>query len=440
MMENFTAAHDDIQYNEEILSLTDLRNFLGRVFYPCLLIWGTIGNALCLRVLLSKKFFKNSTCQYLAILAVIDILFIFMRSSKHVTKSFRANAIYNTSQWICRILTFSSSALAHMASWILVIVSFDRYLVVTSRYRRQSSTANRVFCSTTILIGVVVLCNLYYFYILGYTVPDYGFRPADYHQQYFMNDSENFDNSSSENSTTLDFTSRKSKSVFFCIPRPGFQQFFGTYIPIFDVLLVAVIPFFLLCVTNIGIIMYTMRTNRHMRQHRKRSHRRHQRLTIMLLSVTLAFIGLTCPSVIIICVNKIIYSMRIPTSDDSDGLSSPIVHSQPPNAQWLNEVCEVLWYTKHAMNFILYTLSGQDFRREFLKLFTQCCHNCPYKLKKFTNPRETASLRTIDSASTDIPMVAAKKKKKGKKQANNMDSKIFISADIKETTLNIDSI
>ena len=167
MMENFTATHDDIQYKGEILSLNDLRNFLGRVFYPCLLIWGTIGNTLCLRVLLSKKFFKNSTCQYLAILAVIDILFIFMRSSKHVTKSLGANAIYNTSQWICRILTFFSAALAHMASWILVIVSFDRYLVVTNGYRRQSSTVNRVFCSTAILVGVVVLCNLYYFYILG---------------------------------------------------------------------------------------------------------------------------------------------------------------------------------------------------------------------------------------------------------------------------------
>jgi hypothetical protein len=171
MIENLTINNDDIQHTEHPSSLFDLRFFLVRIFYPCLLIWGTIGNALCLRVLLSKKFFKNSTCQYLAILAVIDILFILMRSSKHVYKLFRVTPIFNTSQWICRILTFFSSALAHMASWILVIVSFDRYLIVTSRYRRHSSAANRVFCSTSILIAIVALCNLYYFYILGKNLP-----------------------------------------------------------------------------------------------------------------------------------------------------------------------------------------------------------------------------------------------------------------------------
>lgn len=167
-MENFSSSTEETSYSSQSVNLIlDLRLFLGRFFYPSLLIWGTIGNALCLRVLLSRKFNKNSTCQYLAILAVIDILFIFMRSSKHVYKLFRDTTIYNTSKWVCRILTFSSSALAHMASWILVIVSFDRYLIVTSRYRRHGSAANRVFCSTSILIAIVGLCNLYYFFILG---------------------------------------------------------------------------------------------------------------------------------------------------------------------------------------------------------------------------------------------------------------------------------
>lgn len=154
-----------LQFNAALILY--VRYFLVRIFYPCLLIWGTIGNGLCLRVLLSKKFAKNSTCQYLAVMAVIDILFIGMRSSRHVYRLFRDTTIFNISKWVCRILTFFSSALAHLASWILVIVSFDRYFIVTSRYRRSTSTINRVFVSTTVLIGIVVLCNLYYFFILG---------------------------------------------------------------------------------------------------------------------------------------------------------------------------------------------------------------------------------------------------------------------------------
>lgn len=160
--------NDALQHHDYPTSfILDLRFFLVRIFYPSLLIWGIIGNALCLRVLLSKKFNKNSTCQYLAVLAVIDILFIVMRSSKHVYKLFRDTTIFNTSKSMCRILTFSSSALAHMGSWILVIVSFDRYFIVTSRYQRHSSSFTRVLYSTSILIAIVVLCNIHYFFILG---------------------------------------------------------------------------------------------------------------------------------------------------------------------------------------------------------------------------------------------------------------------------------
>jgi hypothetical protein len=189
-------------------------------------------------------------------------------------------------------------------------------------------------------------------------------------------------------SSSLDLLRYKTSSIFVCIPSSGYEKFFRTYIPIFDILLVAAIPFLLLCFTNIGIIIFTMRNNRRMRQHRKRSHRRHQRLTIMLLSVTLAFIGLTCPSVIFICANKIIYSGRIL----NDRKGSPNL-GQPAYVQLLVDVCEALWYTKHAMNFILYTLSGQDFRREFLKLFTQCCNRRSFLIGKILNKTQpTASI------------------------------------------------
>ena len=166
-MDNLTLSNDDLSYQPAVSFIAVFRFFLVRVFYPCLLVWGTIGNGLCLRVLLSKKFRRNSTCQYLAVLAVIDILFICMRSSKHIYKLFRDTTIYNTSIWTCRLLTFSSSALAHLGSWILVVVSFDRYFIVTSRYRHNSSAASRVSLSTSILIAIVALCNIYYFFIVG---------------------------------------------------------------------------------------------------------------------------------------------------------------------------------------------------------------------------------------------------------------------------------
>lgn len=200
----------------------------------------------------------------------------------------------------------------------------------------------------------------------------------------------------SVNYSSLDLFRYKTSKIFVCIPSSGFERFFRTYIPIFDILLVAVVPFFLLCFTNIGIILFTMNNNKRMQQHRKRSVRRNQRLTIMLLSVTLAFIGLTCPSVLFICVNKIIYSNQIIPGEKETTSARPHV-GQPGYIQVLVDICEALWYTKHAMNFILYTLSGQDFRREFIKLLPRFFTRRSF-LFTLLNQTQTSSIITEGSS------------------------------------------
>lgn len=245
---------------------------------------------------------------------------------------------------------------------------------------------------------------------------------SSYSTQYqdypLSNESAPISDESSESTEFDEYVQTKLITTFMCVPSQGFERFFRTYIPIFDILLVAVIPFFLLCCTNVGIIIYTMQNNRRMRQHHKRSHhRRHQRLTVMLLSVTLAFIGLTCPSVIFICVNKIIFSMHL----QSDKKTVNLGHSQPANVQIIVDICEALWYTKHAMNFILYTLSGQDFRREFRKLFTQCFRQRPSVLKTLMRPTQASSAPTMDSSLIEIPISPHSTTRKKTRKLTNHD-------------------
>ena len=139
---------------------------LFRIFYPCLMIFGTIGNILCLKILLKKRFRRQSTCQYLSILAVIDILFIYMRSTRHLYRQIYNLDLRNKSLWICRSLIFFSSALSQLASWILVVVSFDRYFIIKSRFPHRH-IGWRVLKSTSILILIVFAANFHYFHILG---------------------------------------------------------------------------------------------------------------------------------------------------------------------------------------------------------------------------------------------------------------------------------
>jgi hypothetical protein len=138
---------------------------------------------------------------------------------------------------------------------------------------------------------------------------------------------------------------------FVCMARSPFKKFFRYYLPTFDLLFVAIIPFILMIFTNIGIIRTAIRSNILLISSRKQ--KRNNRLTIMLLSVILAFMLLTCPSVIYICLNRLLSST---TFSDTKLV--------------VLDLLESLWYTKHALNFILYTLSGQDFRREFQKLIS----------------------------------------------------------------------
>jgi len=130
------------------------------------MIFGTIGNILCLKILLRKRFRRQSTCQYLCILAVIDILFIYMRSTRYLYRHIYNVDLRNTSLWICRTFIYFSSTLSHLASWILVIVSFDRYFIIKNLFLRRR-VGWRVIKSASILILIISIVNLYYFHIIG---------------------------------------------------------------------------------------------------------------------------------------------------------------------------------------------------------------------------------------------------------------------------------
>jgi hypothetical protein len=193
--------------------------------------------------------------------------------------------------------------------------------------------------------------------------------------------------------------------------RLPFKEFFRLYVPIYDLLFVAIIPFCLMMFTNIGIIRTTMHSNMLCTTSRKQQ--RNNRLTIMLLSVTLAFMLLTCPSVIYICLNRLIPSK---TYSDTKLL--------------VLDLLESLWYTKHALNFILYTLSGQDFRREFIKLIRCCRQKSSNKLNNQQKNQNNGCARGTSEISDRSPLVnkrlVVRRKERQNKEISNL-SAIIIS-------------
>jgi hypothetical protein len=164
--------------------------------------------------------------------------------------------------------------------------------------------------------------------------------------------------------------------------------------------------------TNIGIIRTTMHSNMLCTTSRKQ--KRNNRLTIMLLSVTLAFMLLTCPSVIYICLNRLKPSK---TYSDTKLL--------------ILDLLESLWYTKHALNFILYTLSGQDFRREFRKLISCSKRTTSNTLRnqRQRNNNNRISMNSYVSSYHKSPSINIRLQKLEKKQQyyveNNLTTTIY---------------
>jgi len=177
--------------------------------------------------------------------------------------------------------------------------------------------------------------------------------------------------------------------------------------------------------TNIGIIRTTMHSNMLCTTSRKQQ--RNNRLTIMLLSVTLAFMLLTCPSVIYICLNRLKPSK---TYSDTKLL--------------ILDLLESLWYTKHALNFILYTLSGQDFRREFIKLIRCSRRKSSNKLNNQQKNQNNGCTRGLSEVSDRSPLVNRRlvvhRKERENKGRNNLSPMIISKSSQTKTPDHLDSI
>ena len=82
-------------------------------------------------------------------------------------------------------------------------------------------------------------------------------------------------------------------------------------------------------------------------------------ITVMLLAVSFTFLLLTSPVVIVLLYKRYFW---LPSSN-----------VEKARAQLVHAFVDNLMYTNHAINFLLYCLSGRRFRRELAKLLARCC-------------------------------------------------------------------
>jgi hypothetical protein len=104
-----------------------------------LIVIGTLGNLLCVIILIEKENRKKSTNIYLIFLCIVDTISLYQWNLTYIVFEFTAGKqqITNQSLFLCKSVEFLSVYTLHTAAMFLTLVSLDRACLLWSRWYKQ---------------------------------------------------------------------------------------------------------------------------------------------------------------------------------------------------------------------------------------------------------------------------------------------------------------
>ena len=154
--------------SEEWKDLLLVNQIVYQGYFLFLIVAGTCGNLLTAITLLREKLRKYTTCQYMAACAFLNIGVLLTNTlNMMLTQGYHIHlrSLFDFS-W-CRINVFVAQWIRGMASWILVIVAFDRFQQ-SKTIRRTPRKNNYIVLLTLFIAGIILLIfNLHYLFFTG---------------------------------------------------------------------------------------------------------------------------------------------------------------------------------------------------------------------------------------------------------------------------------
>lgn len=302
----------------------------GIYVFPIVILLGTIGNILSFLVLCRLAMRTTSTCIYMQAIAVMDLAVLYVNAfRKWLTILNEGTDITTTSKAACIIIHFLSYFTYDFSVWLVVAMTVERFIAIHFPLKAaQMATPSRARRVTLLLLVVFVAINSHMFWTV--TIDD---------REY-------------------------------CIPKENYEEFHDKVMPWLDAFIYSFVPFVVLLTLNILIIYDNRKATLRRRSMRSqnRSNRTdsrqqfHQRLTAMLLSVSFSFLVCTSPKVIFISIRESAFQFIVNGKVNYQGYASYLMASR---------ISDFFLYLNHSINFFLYSIHGQRFRRELKKMF--CC-------------------------------------------------------------------
>ncbi|CAF1112383.1 unnamed protein product [Adineta steineri] len=301
-----------------------------RTIGPLIAFFGIIGGILSLLVFRRKTLRKKSCSIYFLFLALADLLCMICWLVHFVLPTYNIQLL-TVSNFFCKTFVFAMYFAFDLANYLLTVCSIDR--AVSVLFPLQS----RRFChrkmAYTITFTLVIILTLLNGHLL------FGF-------------------------VILLAKSGSTPPVRLCLRRidsKGYQKFFSVYDSYVDVIKTNVIPFVIMSICNVIIINRVCRstylrnangTKRNRQVKSKRKYEKDRQLTLMLLGSSIAFLFLT-----------------LPTEIDDLIRSHSGVKIVTEKTYLLIAILSSLAHLNYAVHFYIYTLTGEVFRQQLVKLW-----------------------------------------------------------------------
>jgi hypothetical protein len=341
------------------------------IILSIIIVSGLVGNIINLFVFYQKKTTrKNSTFKYLFYLAFIDILVLLIAATDSLFTYGYSITLRLHSLFSCKMYTFLSCFLTHLSSFVLMIVSIDRAIIICQK-TQSTQRINYLISDITTKIGgqftktrKVLLCLI--LFLVGINLHFIVFLTINKIDHTLLNETNLYmgkmDDLKLFNSSIISFKSinqNYSSHFFICYPLENrIYSYFLINIWIWiDAFIYSLIPFLVMSICSILIIIEIksksksfiktcqVENSRSTNQKIcKKSKRRNRKLSMMLLFNNLFFILCSLP----FRLNMLYYNYR---GDDKD-----VTYS-------FQAYFHILAYSNNSFNFIFYFVFSNKYRQ-----------------------------------------------------------------------------
>ncbi|XP_070206116.1 probable G-protein coupled receptor B0563.6 [Littorina saxatilis] len=305
---------------------------IDRIYIPLVVAVGVVGNVLCFVTLVFSSLRATSTCVYMAAIAVLDCVILVLDLCVLIRGYLGHTQFYMHNDWTCGFHNFLFYFAIHFDVLLLLAMTVDRFIVVRFPLKAQS------ICTPSSAVKAITIVGLFTFGL---------------NFQIFF-------------TKRLGATRSPEDPLKCWYPDPDVDFFMKKIYTWIDASIYSFIPCLSLLLLNVLIIRQlrvSIKFSRQFTDSCSSSTKKvvtNTNITVMLLMVSFTFLLLTSPVAIVLLVKRYYWL--------------PDTNAERARARLTHAFVDNLMYTNHAVNFVLYCVSGRRFREELKRLL--CAVSC----------------------------------------------------------------